>query len=60
MQSLKVNMTFIGNNAIVGPAIYTNKLDFCAWTSYYPPFFSNSSSVLQWPFITYMYVSSYM
>ena len=47
-------MAFIGNNAIVGSAIYTNVLDFCAWSSYYPPFFNNISSVFRWPFISYV------
>ena len=50
----KVSMTFMGNNATVGSAIYANKLDFCSWYSYYPPFFNDTSSVLRWPFISYV------
>ena len=51
---LKISMIFIGNNAIVGSAIYINELDFCSWSSFYYPFFYNTSSVLRWPFISYM------
>ena len=46
-------MAFIDNSAIVGAAIYTNKLEFCSWSSYYP-YFYNTSSVLRWPFISYV------
>ena len=49
-------MVFMGNNAVVGSAIYVNELDFCAWSSYYPPYFHNTSNVFQWPFISYKYV----
>ena len=47
---------FMGNNAVVGSAIYVNKLDFCSWSSYYPPYFYNTSNVFRWPFISYKYV----
>ena len=50
-------MTFIGNNALVGSAIYTNKLDLCSWASYYPPFFNSTRDIFRWPFISYKYVS---
>lgn len=49
-------MTFEGNNAIVGSAIYANLLGLCSWSSYYPPHFHNTSSVFRWPFISYEYV----
>ena len=46
-------MAFVGNNALVGSAIFTNRLDLCSWASYYPPFFNNTNSTFQWPFISY-------
>ena len=53
----QINITFSGNRAITGPAIFTNQLDLCSWYTNYPPYFNDTSQVLRWPFIYYKYVS---
>ena len=50
---IQVSVHFEGNKAIIGSAIYTDRLDLCSWNSYDPPFYDNRSSILRWPFVTY-------
>ena len=47
---VQVNLTFVQNAAIVGPAVYINQLDLCSWYQLGSPFF-NRTNVLRWPFV---------
>ena len=58
MLSPQVSITFSGNTAITGPAIYANQLDLCSWYTNRPPYFNDTSQVLRWPIISYKYVSA--
>ena len=51
-------MTFAGNQALVGSAIYASGLGLCSWVSYSAPYFNGAKHVLRWPLITYGYVRS--
>ncbi len=48
----QVNITFQGNTANIGPAVYINQLDLCSWYKLAPPFFDRAG-VLQWPFVNF-------
>ena len=52
-------MKFTGNRALIGSAIYANRMDLCSWYSFETPYFyTDSSDVLRWPFVTYGYIMS--
>ncbi|XP_065906418.1 uncharacterized protein [Dysidea avara] len=49
-----ISLEFTDNRALIGSAIYANGLNYCSWYSYSSPYFySNISSVLRWPFVSY-------
>ncbi|XP_065897652.1 uncharacterized protein [Dysidea avara] len=48
----QVSMKFVGNKAIVGSAMYANRLGLCSWYSYSPPYF-DLGNMLRSPFVTY-------
>ena len=50
---IQVSLHFQSNKAIIGSAIYTDRLDLCSWNSYDPPFYDKKGSILRWPFVTY-------
>ena len=50
---IQVSMQFEGNKAIIGSAVYTDRLDLCSWNSNESPFHDDRSSILRWPFVDY-------
>ena len=57
---LQVSMKFAGNRALIGSAVYANRINLCSWYSYEAPYFyTDSSDVLRWPFVSYGYVLCY-
>ena len=51
MHHTQVNMTFIGNRAVIGPAVYISNLDACQWFSNNYSYFSLNTSTV-WEFMT--------
>jgi len=52
-------MKFTGNRALIGSAVYANRVDLCSWYSFETPYFyTDTSDVLRWPFISYRYTLS--
>ena len=49
----QVSLHFESNRAIIGSAIYADRLDLCSWNSYYAPLYDDMRAILHWPFITY-------
>ncbi len=47
---IQVSLSFSGNTAIIGPAVYMNELNLCSWYQLAPPYFDRAR-VLRWPFI---------
>ena len=59
--NVQVSLTFAGNRAIIGSAIYTNNLDLCSWYSINSPYFyTNRSEILRWPFVSYRQLQNYV
>ena len=55
-KNVQVSITFDGNTAITGSAIYANNLDLRSWYSVDSPYFYTiRSEILCWPFISYGY-----